>query len=443
MTSRYNIIKAISDIFPIAQALQARHFSRKQIERLQQRRWQALAKHAYRYSSYYRNLMEKQNIDPRQPNLQCFPVLTKSLFNEHFDQISTNEKVNRHNLLAFLDRSENPIELFLGCYVVFHSSGTSGIQSIQVYSLEEWRRGTLMLLRFLQPSWGRHMAFIGLTGGHYPGVTLASSQHFWGSWSPYRTQVFDIAAPTAETVKALNSIQPSAIHSSASMLRELAIAKCSGVLHISPKVLISSGEALSRENRSLIESCFACPLIDIYGTIETLVLAWGQNSEFLSLLEDWNIFEIQKDHILVTNLLNHTVPLIRYRLDDLVESYLPPDGIDSAFKKIKPVLGRTELDLQLINEYGIKDSISHLTFVEFYVRGLSGLQIKKTSNTSFTFRALLDNQLLDSDKALVSQRIQDKLQHLLAKKAMKNVSFEIIQVKHLERSISGKVKLIL
>ncbi len=108
MASRYNIIKAISDIFPIAQALRVQHFSRKQIECLQQRRWRALVKHAYKHSSYYRNLMDKQGIDPRQPALQRFPVLTKPLFNEHFDQISTNKEVNRHDLGFAAHSGQNP-----------------------------------------------------------------------------------------------------------------------------------------------------------------------------------------------------------------------------------------------------------------------------------------------------------------------------------------------
>jgi phenylacetate-CoA ligase len=95
-----------------------------------------------------------------------------------------------------------------------------------------------------------------------------------------------------------------------------------------PHSLVTSAEMLSPGDRALLEDVFACPVFDRYGSREVSVIAsecpahtgLHVNAECLYL-------EIETPHgpaapgevgaILVTDLLNRAMPLIRYRIGDL------------------------------------------------------------------------------------------------------------------------------
>ena len=74
------------------------------------------------------------------------------------------------------------------------------------------------------------------------------------------------------------------------------------------------------------------------------------------LLEDDLIFELRSDHTCVTNLFNYTMPLIRYRMEDIL---IPVPGNDRIlpFTKVQEVIGRREHTIFFSNKYGSDDFI--------------------------------------------------------------------------------------
>ena len=96
----------------------------------------------------------------------------------------------------------------------------------------------------------------------------------------------------------------------------------------SPKAIISSAEILSEEARAAIQLVFGCPVFNRYGCREVSVVASEcEQHQGLHIMAEGLYVEIvdrnghpvtegEVGDILVTDLLNYGMPLIRYRIGD-------------------------------------------------------------------------------------------------------------------------------
>jgi phenylacetate-CoA ligase len=128
-----------------------------------------------------------------------------------------------------------------------------------------------------------------------------------------------------------------------------------GIHDIRPRIVYTSGTALSRRGRELAEQAFAKRPLDVYAANEVGPIAWECPAEpgAMHLNDDLQIIEIvdQEGHpaapgevgqVVVTQLLCTTQPLIRYRIGDLAR--LRPDmcSCGRGLRLMSPVLGRTQ-----------------------------------------------------------------------------------------------------
>jgi phenylacetate-CoA ligase len=160
------------------------------------------------------------------------------------------------------------------------------------------------------------------------------------------------------------------------------------------------------------------------------------------LMEDEMIFEIASDHLLVTNLFNEALPLIRYRMDDVL---VPVPGAPGSwpFRRIQEVVGRTEQALTFLNRHGVEDFIHPIVIVELIIEGLKAWQIVLLGKTSFRFRAQFEEGLTEAETGAVEGRIHQRVREILLEKEMGNVVFEIEPVARLEVDPhSGKFRLV-
>jgi len=99
------------------------------------------------------------------------------------------------------------------------------------------------------------------------------------------------------------------------------------VVAYSPYSIVSSAEILTPENRKLVENAFGCKVFNRYGSRETSVIASEcDQREGLHVMAEGLHIELVVDgrharpgelgEILVTDLLNLPMPLIRYRIGD-------------------------------------------------------------------------------------------------------------------------------
>jgi phenylacetate-coenzyme A ligase PaaK-like adenylate-forming protein len=129
-------------------------------------------------------------------------------------------------------------------------------------------------------------------------------------------------------------------------------------LRITPLFIIFVGENVPGRARRYIETTFGCRSYEEYGSTENGVVAVQCRAGWLHYSADWYVLEpvdtryrtvpagTRSDTVLITNLTNRLMPLIRYDQGDCVVLKPGPCACGSPFPAIR-VAGRTDdlLDL--------------------------------------------------------------------------------------------------
>ncbi|HET6514174.1 MAG TPA: hypothetical protein VFG09_03375 [Thermodesulfovibrionales bacterium] len=397
-----------------------------------------------RRSPYYARIITEQGIDVRTCVPEVFPVLTKSTLMENFNDIVTAPAITKEGIADFLSRSNDPCELFRRNFVVLHTSGSSGEIGYFVYSQSDWARGYAQFSRLRSlPFRKLRAAYFGATQGHFAGVTQFLTLRRSLLKFLYRAEVFEINGSLQPVLDRLNALKPHILSGYPSCLLMLAHKQLAGELRVSPSFTYSGGEPLSPDTRDIILKAFPGHLLNLYDSTEHMLMAITHPlNEGMYLLEDDLIFELHPNHTCVTNLFNRTLPLIRYRMDDVLQQ-MPDADWPLPYTKVKNIIGRMEQALVFTNRQGSEDFISPIVIVELHVRNLRRFQIRLLSRSSFLFRACLARGLRQEEKEDVFRDIRLKLQEILRQKEMDNVTFDIVEVDDLQvDEKTGKYRLI-
>ncbi len=419
--------------------LTPQEFSRRRLGRFRR-----FVRFIHRRSPYYSRIIRERGIDISTCVPESFPVLTKRMLMEHFDDIVTTPAVTKKGIADFLSRSGDPLELYKGDFVVLHTSGSSGEIGYFVYSRSDWSRGYAQFSRLHPFSFRRRTAaYFGATQGHFAGVTLFLTGTHSLLKLLYRAEIFEINGPLQPVIGRLNALQPDILSGYPSGLLMLARGKLSGELRIAPSFIDTGGEPLNPESRRVITKAFQVPLLDLYASTEHMLMGTAHLLQGgMYLLEDDLIFELHADHTCITNLFNRTLPLVRYRMEDVLQP-MPDDGQRLPYTRVKEVVGRMEQALVFTNRHGSEDFISPIIIVEFHVRNVRRFQIRILNTSSFLFRACLEKDLGEKEREEAFRDIRMKLREILNQKDMDNVTFNIEEADELQVDPkTGKFRLI-
>jgi phenylacetate-coenzyme A ligase PaaK-like adenylate-forming protein len=109
-----------------------------------------------------------------------------------------------------------------------------------------------------------------------------------------------------------------------------------------PRVIGTGGEAMTLADKAVLEEAFGCPASSGYSCTEHLIMgASTPGGQTMILYDDDLIFEFMEDHSLITNLYNYTLPLIRYRMSDILRPVA--NSTVSPYIEIESLIGRNEL----------------------------------------------------------------------------------------------------
>jgi phenylacetate-CoA ligase len=229
-----------------------------------------------------------------------------------------------------------------------------------------------------------------------------------------------------------------------SSLLVLAGEQTRGALRIRPRWVQCSGEPIGAAGRQRLEAAFGVPLINVYSCTEHLLMGFSR-PEFggMYLFEDDLIFEIRRDHTLVTNLFNFTTPLIRYRMDDI----LTPETSGAQalpFTKVADLVGRGEVAAVFANRHGVNDVVDPGQIFGVAAAGVRGFQVYVTGQAACTLRVTLDPALDEPARRSAMQALRDEFARVLSRKEMDNVQVSVQAVAELTRDArSGKVRTVL
>jgi len=415
--------------------------TREQFAAMKLAKFRQLVRHAAQNAPYYAELIRERSIDIDHSTPADFPPLTKGMLMAQFDRIVTDRRITKQGIADFLTRSHDPLELLLDEFRVIHTSGSSGEVGYFVYSPADWARGVAQGLRQRRRRarlrrrrrFGRmRFAYYGAIGGHFAGITMMRAASRGLARLLMRAAYYEVNNPLPETIAALNEFQPDFLAGYTGALTILAGKQREGVLRIAPIAIATAGESLSATDKTTLEEAFGCEATNGYGSSEHLMMGFAfPGGSTMILHDDDLIYEMFEDHTLVTNLFNYTLPLIRYRMADVLRPVASRSDPSSPYLEIESLVGRTELIPKFINEEGTEDFISPHTINEIFVAGVSRFQMRLTGPAAFRFAVCLDEVLTPQQRDEAVQRLQQRLCELLEQKRMSNVKFTVEVVDHL------------
>jgi phenylacetate-CoA ligase len=341
--------------------LERERWSREHLLAYQRARLREVLQHAAANSPFYREVLG----DGRdgEIDLQQLPVLTKTTLMAEFDRIVTDRRLRLTEVERHLasDRAGEPLH---GEYHIVATGGTTGQRGVVLYDQDAWEISVANVQRVL--------ATMGLVPetrvlGIGAPTPLHVTNRLFADLRPGRTDAPRLAVtmPLAEVVDALNAYRPEAVITYPTYIRRLAEEQDAGRLQISPRQLCSVAEPLTPDVRELARKTWGASVLDSYGATEAGPIA--QECPYttgLHVVEDLLILEVVDrnnrpvpagvagEKVLLTNLFNRTLPLIRYELSDLVTVAHGPCPCGRPHQRLASIDGRREDILSLPGRNG-------------------------------------------------------------------------------------------
>ncbi len=339
-----------------------------QPEGLARARLDELVAYARERSPFYRRRYAA--LPRRIDSISLLPPVTRSELMANFDELCTDRAVRRAEVERFVSDRSAVGRLFLGRYLVWKSSGTSGtpgifVQDAQAMAAYEALAAAQLESARIDPArvaaGGGRSALVIATGDHYASIT--AWEHLRRVFPTDTARSFSVLTPLSRLVAELNRFQPAYVASYPSVLALLAAEQRAGRLSIAPALAWSGGETLAPRMHEAIERALGCPVVNEYGSSECLAIAHGCRERWLHVNAEWVILEPvdadgrptapgETSHtVLVTNLANRVQPILRYDLGDRVTLAAGPCACASALPAVR-VAGRSATPLAFRAAHG-------------------------------------------------------------------------------------------
>jgi phenylacetate-CoA ligase len=295
--------------------------------------------HAAAGTKYYREVFERAGFSPsapaREDPLQHLPVLEKATLQSRGADL--------------LDR---PLS---GEMLMVTTSGSSG-EPLRIYrSVDDQTQVSAAWARIFR-AYGRRTFDRQVNIGSGRSVARKGPAAFLRKLGLLQVHQLSSFDSMEHQIAVLRRVQPqllSAYGIGLELVAEAVVA--AGIQDIRPRVVYTSGTALSPRGRMLAEQAFGRPPFDVYAANEVGPIAWEcpVTPGALHLNDDVQITEIvdEQGHpvapgevgqVVVTQLLCFTQPLIRYRIGDLARLRAGSCPCGRGFRLMSPVLGRTQ-----------------------------------------------------------------------------------------------------
>ena len=292
----------------------------------------ALLTTAVEHSPWHRRRLDGINVGSLSArDIVDLPVMTKSDLMDNFDSIATDSRLSREGCEEHLLQRAG--DHLLGEFQIVASGGSSGRRGIFVYGWEAWAICYSSNVRFQVRDWQHDPTLAGVprviavVAASSPTHISAALSKTFASGDNAR-HLFPVSLPLEQIVAGLNGLQPTVLMGYSSFLPRLALEAQSGRLQISPRRVIAISEPLLPKARKTIDSTWRAPIANGYAMSEGVFTGCCGHS--IHLPDDLCIFEpidahgqpvgpgVLSHRVLVTNLYNHTQPLIRYEVTDQV-----------------------------------------------------------------------------------------------------------------------------
>ncbi len=313
-------------------------YTRDRVCELQLSRLQRLARVAIA-SPYYKAAFETAGIAPRDLNslddLARLPVLEKAVLQQQGEELLTREIPPGAVTVATSGSTGQPLR------VQRSTSDQAQVSAVWARIFDSY--GRRLFDRQVNIGSGRAVVRKG------PAALLRKL----GLLRVYQLSSFD---PMDQQIDLLRRVKPQLLSAYGIGLELVAEAVVQArVTDIRPRIVYTSGTALSPRGRGLAQEAFGKRPLDVYAANEVGPIAWEcpVNRGFLHLNDDTQITEIVNEagqpvpigevgQVVVTQLLCFTQPIIRYRIGDQAQLHPGNCPCGRGMRVMSPVLGRTQ-----------------------------------------------------------------------------------------------------
>jgi phenylacetate-coenzyme A ligase PaaK-like adenylate-forming protein len=346
---------------------------------LQEQKLRDLLRFAADRAPFYARLY--QGIDVERAPLTALPPINKEQIQQHFDEVVTDGRLHLEEVRRFcLESTPQSSPFYLGELVALMSSGTTGLRGCYVWDAVTLADAIAVGLR--QSNRGgapagpqRLAAIIQVDPSDATNVLMSLIPASVGA-----KRLIEIRQEFAAIVAELNAFQPTLLAAYPYMLWLLSEAARDGRLHVRPRRITSSADVLTAADRAALRSVFGVEPNNYYCSTEVPYLAWECDAhDGLHVNADYVLLESVDaanrpvpagalgDKILITNLSNRVMPLIRYEMSDQVEWTTGDCPCGCRLPRIRTVAGRVE---HLLSLPGTGESRARI--VEEYVDDIVG-----------------------------------------------------------------------
>ncbi len=305
----------------------------------------ALLSHAQRNVPYYSDILTDRGLLNKDEfslsTLERIPLLTKKDIQEKFADLTSTDKRKRK----------------------WHCTSTGGstgepVRVIQDSEFDKWSNAT---------HYYYYKEFLGMDEATAKKVVV------WGAWQDITEGATDAKTrfenwltnvvflnscrmtqnDMERFIRIINARKPDLIRGYASSLYELCnYAERKHIALYTPKRLVSTAESLMDEMRETIESSFGTKVFNFYGSREIGPIAGECRDGRMHFFPFWNHLEVldennrpvetgQEGKVVLTNLFNYAMPLIRYEIGDTAVLGPQQCTCDNPLPTLEKVTGRT------------------------------------------------------------------------------------------------------
>jgi phenylacetate-CoA ligase len=246
-------------------------------------------------------------------------------------------------------------------YHAVASSGTSGRRGVFVHGWDAWTTYHVACFRFLlrrRLDADAHregpIRMASVAAGRPTHMSAATFRTF-SDPSRFAVHRFPVTLPREEIVAGLTGFRPEILAGYPSALYQLTFESAVGRRRLAPDQVVVFGEPLLPEQRAALEQAWSAPVHNWWGTSEANVIgASCGHSAGMHLHDDLHLVEPvdttgapvavgeRSAGILLTNLVNPLLPLLRYEISDEVTVLDGPCPCGSTMRRVDDVQGRAE-----------------------------------------------------------------------------------------------------
>jgi len=361
------LLKLIPYLINLRRLKKNQWLSIPEIKKLQEKKLNAVLRHAYYNVDYYRNLFDQAGIQPDDVN--CLHDIPKIPITSR-KQI---QSISREEIIS--------TDINLAHCLKLRTSGSTGMP-LDIFISE----------REIMSRWLSYRRIYFENGGRLQDRTLViitpqnigSGGQWFNKLGILKRKYLSIFDDIESQLKIILEFKPDVIESYPSVIRNLAIEiKKKKIKNINPRIIFTTAELMTRQDREFINSVFQAELIHYYASNECGIIAWecrqhcgyhlnSDNIIVEFLKKDGTISDYgEEGEIVVTSLYSYAMPFIRYRIGDVGIPTNEKCSCGIELPLIKIIAGRYNDQIVLpngnmVSAYSLTNTLEHFKEVSHY-----------------------------------------------------------------------------